>query len=101
MAVLKTIDPATGKAGRQYETFDPETLEAALDAVVEAQAQWRETDFALRAQRIRDLGGLLDQEARRLAESAVAEMGKPLQQAIAELRKCVTEIGRASCRERG
>ena len=90
MAVLKTIDPATGKAGRQYETFGPETLEAALDAVVEAQAQWRETDFALRAQRIRDLGGLLDQEARRLAESAVAEMGKPLQQAIAELRKCVT-----------
>jgi len=90
MAVLQTMNPATGLAGRSYETFDPETLETALDAVVEAQAQWRETDFATRAQRIEDLGQLLNQEVQGLAALAVAEMGKPMQQAVAEVQKCVT-----------
>lgn len=83
-----SVNPTTGQSGRSFASLTPPALDEALQAAVAAQAQWRGEDFATRAVPMRTLAALLRQKHETLAQIIVAEMGKPLREARAEIDKC-------------
>ena len=85
---MQSIDPTTGEVIATYDETSEAEVERALAGAVEAQAGWREADFGERAERLREAGRLLREEAGGLAELMAAEMGKPLAQGRGEAEKC-------------
>ncbi len=63
-------------------------IDMRLDAGVSAYRQWRDRSFGDRAQLLRAIANGLRAQMQPLAEAAVREMGKPIAQAIAEVKKC-------------
>ncbi|MFM8386819.1 MAG: aldehyde dehydrogenase family protein [Planctomycetia bacterium] len=83
-----SVDPCTGIEHHAFATAPDHEVEAAVVAAVGAAARARAQPPAARAPRLRALAGLLEREAARLARLAASEMGKPLAQGEAEVRKC-------------
>jgi succinate-semialdehyde dehydrogenase/glutarate-semialdehyde dehydrogenase len=83
-----TIDPATGAELERYPGLDSAGIDRALDAAARAQAAWAEVPIAERAALLRGLGRLLRDEAEAHATLISREMGKPVTEALAEVRKC-------------
>jgi len=83
-----TIDPATGAELGRYPGLDSAGIDRALDAAARAQAAWAEVPIAERAALLRGLGRLLRDEAEAHATLISREMGKPVTEALAEVRKC-------------
>ena len=85
---MQSIDPTTGEVIATYEETSEAEVERVLAGAVEAQAGWREAGFGERAERLREAGRLLREEAEGLAELMAREMGKPLAQGRGEAEKC-------------
>jgi succinate-semialdehyde dehydrogenase/glutarate-semialdehyde dehydrogenase len=85
---VQSIDPTTGEVIATYDETSEAEVERALAGAVEAQAGWREAGFGERAERLREAGRLLREEAGGLAELMAREMGKPLAQGRGEAEKC-------------
>ena len=87
---LKAVNPATEEV---IETFEPHN-DAFIDAAMErAQARfrsWRLTTFADRAALLRRTAELLEARADDYGLTMTREMGKPLAQAVAEVKKCAS-----------
>ena len=88
MSDVITIDPATGAELGRYPGLDSEGIHSALDDAVRAQAAWAEVPITERAAFLRTLGRLLRDEAEVHAKLISREMGKPITEALAEVRKC-------------
>ena len=82
------VNPATGQTLATYDVHDAEEVEAALAAADEAQRGWDRRDVEERVQPLRRLGGLLRERKSALAARMTTEMGKPVNQAVAETEKC-------------
>ena len=87
-APIETRNPASGATLARYDAHDQAAIDARLDRAVAAQARWRETPFAERAQRLHAAARLLRERKADLAALATAEMGKPIVEAEAEIEKC-------------
>ncbi|WP_257457533.1 NAD-dependent succinate-semialdehyde dehydrogenase [Archangium lipolyticum] len=85
-----TIDPTTGKTLRTFAAHSQEEVEARLRRAGETFHTYRHTSFAERAGWMRRAGQLLEDEAERYGRMMTEEMGKPLEAARAEARKCAT-----------
>ena len=83
-----SINPTTGAHGRSFASLGPAEVDEILLAAVRAQSGWRASDFNTRATPMRALAGLLRTQRETLAHLIVAEMGKPLREARAEIEKC-------------
>ncbi|ROP46926.1 NAD-dependent succinate-semialdehyde dehydrogenase [Streptomyces sp. PanSC9] len=80
------VDPATGELVKGYPAATDEAVDKALDAAAQAYAQWsRRTSVAQRAQLLTSVADLHSERSGRLAEIIHREMGKPLDQAVAEV----------------
>lgn len=88
MTAIVTVDPATGETLAEYERLGAAGLDAALQRAVEVQAAWREVPVAERVVPLRRLAQLLRDEADQHARLISQEMGKPITEALAEVRKC-------------
>jgi succinate-semialdehyde dehydrogenase/glutarate-semialdehyde dehydrogenase len=79
-------NPATGETVKTYDTISDADLEAAIAAADEAHRTWsKSTTVAERAALIRRVAELHTERRRELAEIIVREMGKPIEQALAEV----------------
>ena len=82
------INPTTGETIATY----PETPTGEVARIVErahgAHLGWRDQPVAERAARLTALGALLRERAQDYGQLMTTEMGKPLNQAIAEAEKC-------------
>jgi succinate-semialdehyde dehydrogenase/glutarate-semialdehyde dehydrogenase len=87
---LRSVDPATGNAIREYEEASPAAVSAMLEAAETAFASWRRTSFEHRAKVVAEAGTLLRRRVDELALLMAAEMGKPLPQGRSEVEKCAT-----------
>jgi succinate-semialdehyde dehydrogenase/glutarate-semialdehyde dehydrogenase len=87
---IATINPATGKTVRTFESFSATRLNESLDRAVSAYQRHRRTSFADRATRMRKAAAILDAESRDLGRLMTLEMGKPIKAAVAEAEKCAT-----------
>lgn len=85
---LQSINPASGEVISEYTQSTSTAVETRLDMSKQAACAWRETSFAERAARFQRLAQILREDSNQLARIATLEMGKPLQQAQAEVEKC-------------
>jgi len=86
--MLRSIDPTTGKAIRDYPEATPAAIGAALDLAERAFRAWRRDSFETRAEVLRRVAARLRERAAEDAILMAREMGKPVAQGRAEIEKC-------------
>ena len=91
-----SMNPANGQMIASYGQDDAAAIERKLTGVCAAQPAWERQGAAHRAASLLRLADALDANIETLASSMVLEMGKPIQQARAEVKKCT-----ALCRYTG
>ncbi|MQM26251.1 NADP-dependent succinic semialdehyde dehydrogenase [Glycomyces albidus] len=84
---IATVNPATGATEQEFEPHSAEEVQRRIAAAHDAFAALKDTTFADRARWLRAAADLLDAEADATARLLVLEMGKPIAQADAEVRK--------------
>jgi len=85
---ITTVNPATGADLATYGAFSPELLETTVAAVHATQPAWAALTIEQRAAHLRAVATMLRTQREALAGLMVAEMGKPIGEALAEVDKC-------------
>jgi succinate-semialdehyde dehydrogenase/glutarate-semialdehyde dehydrogenase len=85
---IATVNPATGETLRTFEAYDETEVERRLALAESRFRTWRKTSFAERAAAMHRLADIIDAEAESVGAVMTTEMGKTLEQAIGEARKC-------------
>src|SRR5215208_4805544 len=86
MSLYAVVNPATGETVKEYPTISDDDLRDAIGRADQAMRDWSaQTSVDDRAQLVRRVGELHAEQRERLAEIIVREMGKPVEQALAEL----------------
>src|SRR4051812_33994312 len=84
---IATVNPANGKAEILIEPHAPEEVQQRIAQAAEAAKTLRETSYAQRADWMRAAAEILEDQAEGLGELITIEMGKPIAQSVAEVRK--------------
>ncbi len=85
---IASINPATGETVKTFEPWDAARLEAALRQAAAAQPRWAALAFAERAALFHQAAAELRARQDHYAALITLEMGKPVQEARAEIEKC-------------
>ncbi|HYO70117.1 MAG TPA: NAD-dependent succinate-semialdehyde dehydrogenase [Archangium sp.] len=85
-----TVDPTTGRTLRTFTPHTPDEVEARLRRAEETFPTFRHTPLTERAGWMKRVAELLETEADGYGRMMTQEMGKPLEAARAEARKCAT-----------
>ena len=85
---IVSLNPATEEVLASFDPFTPDEIEQALGEAHEAFLVWREQSVEGRAIPMRRLAGLLRDRAERYGRLITLEMGKPINEAKAEIEKC-------------
>jgi len=86
--MIVSRNPATGEILAQFAEPDPGAVDRLLAAAARAQREWSRVDLSTRSAVLRRIAGLLRSEKPQLGRLICLEMGKPLQEACAEVDKC-------------
>ena len=90
MGKYSVVNPATGETVKEYPQISDEDLSAAIAAAEDAHGNWGlKTSIAQRASLVGRVAELHSERREALAEIAVREMGKPMEQALGEVDFCV------------
>lgn len=90
MPSYAVVNPATGEKVKEYPETTDDDLVGAIGAADEAHQAWSQTTtVAKRAALVKKIGALHSERREALAEIAVREMGKPMEQALGEIDFCV------------
>ncbi|MFC5269814.1 NAD-dependent succinate-semialdehyde dehydrogenase [Adhaeribacter terreus] len=87
---IQSLNPATGKIERTFEPHGAADIENMLKQGEKAYQNWRKTNFTHRAELMRFCEGELSGNTEKYAQIITMEMGKPIQEALAEVKKCAT-----------
>ncbi len=87
--LLKTINPATAEAVREYPEHQWDEIDRIIKNVQKAFINWKKTDLNFRIAKVRSLTKLLKEKREGLAFTISMEMGKPIIQSRAEIDKCI------------
>jgi len=93
MSLFRSLNPATGELFGSYELHTDREVEAGLARSWNAWAKLRTMSVAERASLLRALADRLDAHVEDYARLMTLEMGKPINEARGEIRKCA-----ATCR---
>jgi succinate-semialdehyde dehydrogenase / glutarate-semialdehyde dehydrogenase len=85
---IVTINPASAEHLAVYDAFGAAQIEASVAAAHSAQASWAGLTAAERAGHLRAVAATLRIDREANAALMVAEMGKPVAEALAEVDKC-------------
>lgn len=85
---IATVNPATEETLRTFEPYDSEEVERRLALADKAFRAWRRTTFDERAALMNKLADIFEADADSLGRVMTTEMGKTLEQAKGEVRKC-------------
>ncbi len=85
---MNVINPATGEQLETYEKHTRGDIEDALDRASGAFREWREQSIRKRERLLEAAGSVLRDGKDEYAETITREMGKPIEQARAEVEKC-------------
>jgi succinate-semialdehyde dehydrogenase/glutarate-semialdehyde dehydrogenase len=88
-ALLATVDPATGEAGRVFQAHSLAEARTIVGEVATAQRSWKARPMSERATFIRRVAGVLRANRDQYVRLMTAEMGKTVTDGIAEIEKCV------------
>lgn len=87
-SVMKSMNPATGKAIKEYPSMDSSTVGNVLESVQQTFLSWREVPVAERSKLMLRAAELLEERKVELALLATEEMGKVKKEGVAEVEKC-------------
>ncbi len=89
---IATINPATGEVVKTFEPLSAEQISNQIAKGAQAFVSYRQTTMAERRQWLTQAAELLedDHNCRSFAQLMTLEMGKPLPEAIAEVKKCAS-----------
>jgi succinate-semialdehyde dehydrogenase/glutarate-semialdehyde dehydrogenase len=82
------IDPTTGQELQRYDEHDDAEVERRVALAATAASTWRHTPLPERTALMLRVADLLSERVDRYAPLMTREMGKPIAQAEAEVRKC-------------
>lgn len=85
---IESIDPSTGTKLKTYIEMSQKDVKNVLEDVGLAFRKWRKNSFAQRAKCFSKAAQILRRNKKRYANIMAKEMGKPLNQGIAEVEKC-------------
>jgi len=85
---MESINPANGEPIDEYESHDSDDIESALSAAQSTFDDWSQQSIVHRQTLLEKTASLLDDRVDEYAELMTREMGKPIEQAKAEVRKC-------------
>ncbi len=84
----QTVNPATETVLKTYSYLHDKDIEIKLDRAVQCFEVWKNSKFPERQALLRRLGEVLRSKEKYLAEVITQEMGKPLVESLAEIKKC-------------
>jgi succinate-semialdehyde dehydrogenase/glutarate-semialdehyde dehydrogenase len=90
VAVLTTVNPATGKPLAKYPVLSDVEVDLSLDRAAAAQVGWAALPIGDRTAVLRRAAAALRADVDQLALLVTREMGKPVAEARAEVEKCAT-----------
>ena len=85
---LQSINPATGIEIATYAEHSPTEVDRRLQLAHDGWKKWSATPVAERTALLIRLADLLEERAERYGKLIVSEMGKPIGEAIGEVKKC-------------
>jgi len=88
MTGFRSVNPATGEILQSFDALGDDALEARLARALEASAAARRSSFSERAERMARAADVLEQGKQAYARLMTLEMGKPVDQAVAEVERC-------------
>lgn len=86
--MISTTNPVNEALLHTYKAHKISELYQIVSEADRAHQDWRMSDFTLRRQCFIHLAQLLRQDKETLARQITLEMGKPIQQSLAEIEKC-------------
>ena len=86
--MLKSVNPATGKTVKTYETHSDKGVEKIINATDKSWHLWRTISFTQRAVFMQNISTLLLSKKEELARLMALEMGKVIKEGVAEIEKC-------------
>ena len=78
VVVLASVNPATGETLRSFETDSPDVVSTKLQKAVTAFAEYRETSFSQRSEKMQRAARILEDEKEKFGRLMTLEMGKPI-----------------------
>lgn len=87
---IESVDPRSGEVVERFSPLDEAAIEAKLALAERAFGSWRRVPIPERAAPMLRAAALLEDEAPALGRLITEEMGKPLEAAVAEAKKCAT-----------
>lgn len=88
MTTFQTINPHTNKVLETYQSITVDELKTKLDKSEEAYQSWKKTSFKERAALMMRVADLLKDNTEEYAKMITLEMGKPINEARGEVKKC-------------
>ncbi len=85
---VKTINPFTEQVMAEYKIETLQEVKSKIAALKRAQMEWKQ-DLGARLEKLRGVRKRLDSGLGELSELMSSEMGKPIAQSEAELKKCI------------
>ena len=85
---IQSVNPVNGTIIKEYPADTAAAINEKIERVHRSWLSYRQTGSTSRAQRLKNMAGLLRQRKDTLAELMALEMGKPLQAGVAEVLKC-------------
>ena len=85
---MNTYNPANGMLLQEYSPLTQKNIEGALTVADEQFSQWKNLSLSVRCDFMLALQSLLKSQEFEIATLMTEEMGKPLSQSIAEVKKC-------------
>jgi succinate-semialdehyde dehydrogenase/glutarate-semialdehyde dehydrogenase len=90
MAILSSVNPATGEVLARFEEISDAELEARIARAAQTFRTWRRRPFAERAALMARAADVLDQRKEHWGRTMTLEMGKTFKSAVAEAEKCAS-----------
>jgi succinate-semialdehyde dehydrogenase/glutarate-semialdehyde dehydrogenase len=88
--ILTSINPANGNVLGSYPAADHKKIERSLLEARRAFVDWKRASLKERGTVLKKIAKELRNQQQKLAELATLEMGKPIEQSMAEVEKCAT-----------
>ena len=85
---FKSVNPYNGEELASYSSLTETELVGKIEQSEKAYSDWKETSLQKRCTLIQKVASILTENAHEYAEMITLEMGKPISESLAEVKKC-------------
>ena len=85
---FKSVNPYNGEELASYSSLTETELLGKIEQSEKAYSDWKETSLQKRCTLIQKVASILTENAHEYAEMITLEMGKPISESLAEVKKC-------------